>query len=463
MASDRNEQILEHNDESKDEPVSFERAVSETGFGKFNYKLIVMSFLGACAVGFNSLTMSYVSPKAQCDLSLNLMDQGMLNASSIAGKMTSMLLWGVFANLLGRRLTLVYGCLISTLIDVVTMFANDLWTIASLRFLSGFMISGPYSCLMVYLSEFHSSKYRSHVVTLYGIGFGGANTLLPLLAWLILPLNNITIESYVIYSWQLFIGVCTLPNLACGLMCITLPESPKFLMTFGKNQEALDVFRTMYFTNTGHSTYPISQLEKEFVTNNSQVSNTKSVTHAIKEGWYQIKPIFFRCQLWKMILVIVMQFNMLLGTYAMKFWTPQLFISMDKYRQDHNYTDDATLCDMISYSFNKTEPEFSNITTVVTEVYLSNITSTCETVSNHTVIVNLLVSITVDLFPTTVRAMAVSLSLMFGRSGSVVGSIVFPILLVLGCLPPVLLLGGVVFICLLLVFMLPRVKDEDFE
>lgn len=68
--------------------------------------------------------------------------------------------------------------------------------------------------------------------------------------------------------------------------------------------------------------------------------------------------------------------------YAMKFWTPQLFISMDKYRQDHNYTDGATLCDMISYSFKTTEPELlSNLTNVVLDVSLSNITSTCETVS----------------------------------------------------------------------------------
>lgn len=41
-------------------------------------------------------------------------------------------------------------------------------------------------------------------------------------------------------------------------MCF--PESPKFLMTMGRNEEALKVFRKVYAMNTGNDpdTFPVS-------------------------------------------------------------------------------------------------------------------------------------------------------------------------------------------------------------
>lgn len=38
--------------------------------------------------------------------------------------------------------------------------------------------------------------------------------------------------------------------------------------------------------------------------------------------------------------------------------------------------------------------------------------------------------------------MTVSLSMMFGRIGAMLGNVVFPVLLESGCLPPFLLVGG---------------------
>lgn len=38
-----------------------------------------------------------------------------------------------------------------------------------------------------------------------------------------------------------------------------MPESPKFLMTQGKNNEALEVFRTVHRINSGtNACYPVS-------------------------------------------------------------------------------------------------------------------------------------------------------------------------------------------------------------
>lgn len=56
-----------------------------------------------------------------------------------------------------------------------------------------------------------------------------------------------------IYSWNVFLLVCSIAPLSAGILLWFSPESPKFLMSTGKNDEALKVFKRVYRLNTGKS------------------------------------------------------------------------------------------------------------------------------------------------------------------------------------------------------------------
>lgn len=64
----------------------------------------------------------------------------------------------------------------------------------------------------------------------------------------------------VIHSWKVFLAICALPSITAGLTYIFLPETPKFLMSQGRNEEALEVLRMIYSINykKQKSTYPVS-------------------------------------------------------------------------------------------------------------------------------------------------------------------------------------------------------------
>lgn len=64
----------------------FETAISETGFGKFNFILLLVAIPSGWAALLESISMSYVFPAAQCDLKLTLENKGMLNAVTYIGK-----------------------------------------------------------------------------------------------------------------------------------------------------------------------------------------------------------------------------------------------------------------------------------------------------------------------------------------------------------------------------------------
>lgn len=64
----------------------------------------------------------------------------------------------------------------------------------------------------------------------------------------------------VIHSWNVYLFVCAFPSLIGGIAFIFMPESPKFLMSVGRNEEALRVFQLVYSLNTGKmkETYPVN-------------------------------------------------------------------------------------------------------------------------------------------------------------------------------------------------------------
>lgn len=62
-----------------------------------------------------------------------------------------------------------------------------------------------------------------------------------------------------LHSWHIFLALFSIPPLASGFAMAMLPESPKFLMSRGRNEEALKVFKKIYALNTGKNpeSYPV--------------------------------------------------------------------------------------------------------------------------------------------------------------------------------------------------------------
>ena len=71
---------------SPDAPADFETAIAATGYGRFNYLLLLVAMPCCMTTVFETTTMSYVLPSAECDLNLTLADKGMLNAITYTGR-----------------------------------------------------------------------------------------------------------------------------------------------------------------------------------------------------------------------------------------------------------------------------------------------------------------------------------------------------------------------------------------
>lgn len=75
----------------------------------------------------------------------------------------------------------------------------------------------------------------------------------PVLAWIILPLNfQLTLSLTFVYSpWRLHIFCLSLISAITFVAILFMPESPEFLLALGKKDEALSVLKRVYEYNTG--------------------------------------------------------------------------------------------------------------------------------------------------------------------------------------------------------------------
>ncbi|EDW82762.1 uncharacterized protein Dwil_GK10168 [Drosophila willistoni] len=523
-------------------PADFETAIDAAGFGMFNILLLVAGLPAAMGTVYETSTMSYILPSAECDLKLSLLDKGILNAVTYAGMISSAVLWGYLADIKGRRNLLVVGYIADSICVLGGAFSQSVIPLMIFKYLGGFCMSGPFAVLMTYLTELHGRRHRQRIMMMVGIMFSLATLSLPCLAMLILPYNwDIKIFGLSLHTWQVFVAITATPSILSFILFPFFPESPKFLMSKGRNAEAMEAFKFIYALNTHKSRndYPIKLLANELTDSTTQdkpvdnsekskdieikLSNENEVStieqdpelgnnknenisekdpkaSSLRSGFTQLRPLFTKPYLGLSLWVYLLNFCVLLGQNTMRLWLPQLFASINEYEglaaQQEDEFHETSMCTILEYSVNRTQCQleaaslagsdmectvnvsaatYSNNLIVsaaglvsymlagflvnlvgvkriltlclfcagccsiglywsnsaATTVALASLFVTMGSISGTSVI-----SASVNLFPTSLRTMIVSLEMMFGRLGSLLGNIFFPALMGLGCIPP---------------------------
>ncbi|KPJ06069.1 Synaptic vesicle glycoprotein 2A [Papilio machaon] len=301
----------------------FEAAIAATGYGGFNIALLLCTLPAFWSAVSVTSSVSYIFTRAQCDMNLSLLDMGTVNAITYGGMISSALLWGFLSDTLGRRQILAWGFFCSGLFEIAAAMSQNFTMLLITRFASGFLFNGPFAVLISYIAELHRTELRARVILLTSLFYTIANTTLPLLAWAMLTQTwdfYLFNGTFVIHSWNLFLLATALMPLLTGLAFLCLPESPKFLMSRGRNAEALEVFRTIYKMNTGKSKdqFPVTRLVEE----RSQEQG-RGVA-ALRGGAAQLAPLFRPPHAPWLLLMCAIHMGCMFGSNTIRLWYPQL-------------------------------------------------------------------------------------------------------------------------------------------
>ena len=158
---------------------------------------------------------------------------GFLGSMYLIGEVVGALFFGRLTDKLGRKNLFIITLAIYLVGSGLGGFAWDYWSLLICRFIAGMGIGGEYTAINSAIDELIPSHYRGRIdIAVNGTYWGGAAIGSALGLYLF--------SSHVPVNWGWRIGFFIGPVL--GLIIIflrrSIPESPRWLMTHGRNDEA---------------------------------------------------------------------------------------------------------------------------------------------------------------------------------------------------------------------------------
>jgi sugar porter (SP) family MFS transporter len=138
------------------------------------------------------------------------------------------------ADLLGRKPTIMVGCVIMIAGAMLSAFCNGYGMYIAGRFVLGFGNSLAQMCSPMLLTEICHPQHRGPLTTVYNCLWNLGSLIVSIVGWGTASINND-------WCWRSITFIQSVPSIiqVCGIWFI--PESPRFLVNKDKSEEALQV------------------------------------------------------------------------------------------------------------------------------------------------------------------------------------------------------------------------------
>ncbi|XP_053195452.1 synaptic vesicle 2-related protein [Scomber japonicus] len=211
-----------------EETFTLDEALEAVGFGKFQWKISLLTGLSWIADAMEMMILSILGPQLHCEWKLPSYMVALITAIVFVGTGISSPLWGKISDKYGRKVGLTI-CMCWTLYyGLMSAFAPVYAWLLFLRGLVGFGIGGAPQSVTMY-SEFLPVKSRGTCIMLISAFWAIGAVFEVLLALLVMPT----------LGWRWLLGLSALPMAIFVCCCFWLPESPRFDVLMGKRENAM--------------------------------------------------------------------------------------------------------------------------------------------------------------------------------------------------------------------------------
>jgi len=207
---------------------TFEEAIDRVGLGRFQFKLMAICGAGWAADAMEVLLISFALPAIRQEWGLSTAQAGLLGTAIFLGMLAGAWFWGTLSDRIGRKLGFILTVLIDSGFGLLSAFSPNFATLVLLRALTGFGVGGTlpvdYAIFAEYLPRKQRGRYLVYLEAFWALGALVAAGL----AWLIVPR----------VGWRPLLAISALPGLIVFWIRRYVPESPRFLLVHGREEEA---------------------------------------------------------------------------------------------------------------------------------------------------------------------------------------------------------------------------------
>ena len=208
-------------------------AAQGTSAGPNMNRITLISTIGGLCFGYDTGVISGALLFMTHDLGLSPAVEGIITSSLLFGAAFGALFGGMLSDRQGRRQNLLWVAVIFIFGALATALAWDVTSMLAARFILGLAVGCASVTVPVYIAELAPANQRERLVTV--------NELMIVTGqFLAYSVNAGIVNAYPELSnnWRIMLAIPAIPGVLLWFGMMMMPESPRFFLQRGKEQEA---------------------------------------------------------------------------------------------------------------------------------------------------------------------------------------------------------------------------------
>jgi MFS transporter, putative metabolite:H+ symporter len=197
-------------------------------FSRWHLKMGAIVSTGWFFDGFDALSIAYVLPVLVPAWHLTFATGSTLISAGYVGQLLGSIFFGWLGERIGRVPVFRYTLILYTVMSIACAFAWDFNSLFWMRAIQGLGLGGEIPIMASYIGEFAKASHRGR----YGLGFQ---------LWFSISFIFVSGISYFVVphlGWQWMFVIGALPAIILIPMRQWMPESPRWLVNKGRDEEA---------------------------------------------------------------------------------------------------------------------------------------------------------------------------------------------------------------------------------
>ncbi len=223
--------------------------------------LSVVAAIGGILFGYDTAVISGTTDIVAGQFSLDELAKGWYVGCALIGSIVGVLVAGMLSDFLGRKKTMLISALMFSVSAIGCAVCSDLTQLVIFRMIGGFGIGVVSIVSPAYISEIAVPEKRGMLVSLYQLAITVGFLLAYLVNYLVLKSADTSLAgaSQAVRSadplgvrmfnseyWRGMLGYETIPDLLFLLVIFFIPESPRWLIVKGREEQARSVLSRIY-------------------------------------------------------------------------------------------------------------------------------------------------------------------------------------------------------------------------
>ncbi len=203
--------------------------------GAYAYRISSVAAIGGLLFGFDTAIINGAIVFLKRQFAWTEVQTEIAASSLLFGCVLGVSAAGALSDWLGRRRLLVWSATLFAISSLATALPNSLWQFCAARVVAGMAIGMASMLAPLYIAEISPAAIRGRLVSLNQMAIVSGILISYLVGWLLAGMGE--------ESWRWMFASAVVPSVLFLIALFFVPESPRWLVKEGRDNESLDILR----------------------------------------------------------------------------------------------------------------------------------------------------------------------------------------------------------------------------